>query len=380
MADWFQGVRTVRVPAGLIGTLVLICAVETAISTSRDPLTPLEGYTWKLATDAAGEVARGHETLGMGDSLMIHGFQPAEFEAAGGGSAVNLAMAAAQPATTYFLLRRTLASGARPRTVVVDFAPYLLNKPPRLNRKNWAILPGWSDSAELAYEVGEAGFAVDLFIRELLPSYQCRDELRRQVLGRLEGREVTTELDNLAAARHWSIHRGGLVLAAIPDFDGRVAEVEADVMLRRGKGYQEVHLRYLERFLELAGREGIRVVWVLTPFTPAFRERWEQNGEAARERELVAGLLARHGNLEVVDARESGYGPELFRDSVHLAAPGALCLSRDLGRYVSRGAQAGQEAARWTRLPAYRPATGGEVLEDFERSRLAIRERQGLKR
>src|SRR5947199_7563 len=90
------------------------------------------------------------------------------------------------PATTggrrpasFFLLRRALDAGARPRAIVADFAALMLkdddNPPKPLNYPELATL---RDCLDLAWASRDASFFGSLALGKLLPSYRWRFEIR----------------------------------------------------------------------------------------------------------------------------------------------------------------------------------------------------------
>src|SRR5690242_11471473 len=119
-----------NVPAGLLGMLCLVGAVERWVSHHSYDFTHPELWDWKAASAAAQKIAPKCEILCLGDSLLKVGFLPKVLEHHTGKSSHNMAVFAGQAPGSYFLLRRALESGARPKAVVVDFKPTILNLPP----------------------------------------------------------------------------------------------------------------------------------------------------------------------------------------------------------------------------------------------------------
>src|SRR5262249_41928557 len=108
-------------PLGLLGAIGLTLAVKTFVARVNLLITHPWAFAWRRGDWAARHVAPGCEVLCFGDSLMQCGILPRVLEDRLALRSYNIAIGAGSPATTYFLLRRALESGARPRAVLVEY-------------------------------------------------------------------------------------------------------------------------------------------------------------------------------------------------------------------------------------------------------------------
>jgi hypothetical protein len=121
-----------RAPLGLIGMTVLVVAVESWLSSHSLELSQDRTlFEWRATGIAArGEEVKRSEVLCFGDSLVKYGIYPPILEASLGRSAFNLAVQGCPPPVSYFLLRRALDGGARPKAVIVDVHAMVLPSRP----------------------------------------------------------------------------------------------------------------------------------------------------------------------------------------------------------------------------------------------------------
>ena len=101
------------------GRSALVIAIEGLIGDKGDRLASYQGLGARFAAAGASNEAPGCGVLGLGDSVMKFGFDPAEVERGLGVKAYNLAVPGTPPPLTFTLLRRALDAGARPSAVVV---------------------------------------------------------------------------------------------------------------------------------------------------------------------------------------------------------------------------------------------------------------------
>ena len=104
--------------------LVVLC--ESYISRNDLMFSRIEAEDWK----ESGRVASGELPMGgvffYGDSQVKFGVSPLLLESKLGQPSHCLAVQGGQAPTSYFMLKKTLASGVIPSAVVVDFEPHLL--------------------------------------------------------------------------------------------------------------------------------------------------------------------------------------------------------------------------------------------------------------
>jgi hypothetical protein len=346
--------------------LALVVAVEGSLARHGLDFTRFYIHDWEAGGSAARRDAKGCGVLCLGDSLLKFGVAPAVLEGRLKTRAYNLAVCSGQAPSSYFLLRRALAAGARPSTLVVDFVPYLLAAEPRHNLRQWPELFSLREAIELGWTARNARFAAELMLGMLLPSVKDRDEIRGAVAAALRGESASRRGEVTACRRHWRLLRGAVSAHERPAYRGEVNTSEPGYFPRSWRCHP-VNEAYLRRLLDLASAHGIRVFWLLPPVSPRFQARCDELGLEAGHERFVRDLRARYPGLTVVDGRHSGYGVERFIDPLHLNGRAASCLSDDLAAILGAPPRDGL-TDRWITLPDYRDRLIGAALADIDPS------------
>jgi hypothetical protein len=343
--------RPGRAPWGLIGMLGLVWLAEGIVARYEQDWRPLMAWSWATASRAARQEAVGCEVLCLGDSQVQMGVLPRVLDERLGARAYNLAIWRGQPASSYFLLRRALASGARPRAVVAGFFPGLLASPARVNASLWTELlegPEWLDLLWTARDPRLAAYTIG---RWLLPSLAARDEVRAEAAAVLGRRANPSRAKTLAYRRNWRANRGAQATDKQINFRDDGGDPDAGRRLAGWRCRPE-NDAYLRRFLDLAARHEIPVYWLLAPLSPATRARRDQNGLEAEYTRFVRGMQAGYPGLTIVDARSLDLDKEVFADPVHLDAQGAAALSAEVAEALrDLSANRSPDAPRWVELP-----------------------------
>ncbi len=201
-------------PAGLIGAVGLIALTNGLIASDPGEVDAHSrlGVSWQSAYHGAAGDPGGAEILCFGDSLVKLGMLPRVLESRLGESAYNLAVLGGQPPSGYFLLRRVLASGHRPRALIVHFSPLLLDTDPRLGLEWWAALPGVGERLELAWRGRDAELAASLVLHGAVAALSGRDTFRTALglaafpAAGADERLLPDEL--MALRRNWRLNRG----------------------------------------------------------------------------------------------------------------------------------------------------------------------------
>jgi hypothetical protein len=309
--------------------------------------------------------------LGFGDSLLKFGLLPAVVERRTGLPTYNLSVNAGRPPGSYFLLRRALQAGARPRAIAIDYEPNVLSEPPTLNPECWAELADVGDSLELAWAAGEPRLLAKLLLARFFPSARYRFEIRRAVVARLQAQPAPTRDDIPALLRNAEHNRGALVM---PHADRPPVRVEPPnrILFPEHWRCDPLNRRYVRKFLDLASRHQIRVFWVVAPYPPAIQAERERLGQDAAYSRFVDVLCTRSPWVTVLDARRSGYPHTVFWDGIaHLDVQGGTRLSEGVATAVA-ASLAGKRGPGWVMLPGYDGHPAGETVEDLDISRLAL--------
>jgi hypothetical protein len=347
--------------------VAIVVAAEAFVAADWPRFTEASALAWPMGVRAAEREAVGARILCFGDSLIKSGIVPEVLEARLGEPAFNLALPASTAPAHYFLLRRALRAGARPRAIVVDYMPGLLLGTPDFGLPYWAEILSFDDYADFYRTWRHVAFLTEVTVRCLSPSFQARwairDNLRVAFAGEADTREAT---NNPMLRRNWTLHRGGQFTQDNPLWTGEPNAEEYRRHLSDRFWCHPVNLGYIHRFLGLAESQGIRVYWVLPPVTPRIQEKRVASGSDEKYTRFVREVASQHRNVTVLDARASGYAHTKFVDAIHLCGKGALALSADVAEAI-----AGPPVA-WAALPPYREHQPPHLLENLEESRAAV--------
>ena len=364
--------RGTRLPAGLLGMLALVVAVETRVAAGWERVTDPVAFSWRWSAEAAGSLAPGRRVLCVGDSLTKHGLVPGVIEAESGLSAVNLASAAGPAPWTYFVLRRAYDAGARPDAVVINFKPSVLAGGPKYQARDWPEVLDARETVELLRAAGGGSFAASLIVGKLLPSVRARHDLRDNIARALRGEPSRLGLLNAICRRNWSRHDGANLAMIRPGYDGSVSAEQHAALLSDRFYVHKVNAVFARRAIGLATARGAKVFLVIPPMVPEVTERRARSGSESGFTEFVAGLRREFPDLSVVDARGSRYPAGAFVDATHLNRRGSVALSVETARVLRVALDTPGGASEWHHLPTYRERPDPVPLEDAEQSRIAL--------
>ena len=332
--------------------LALVAAVELTVAGLRDDLIRPLGESWRFAARAAETKAVGSDLLGFGDSLVKYGVLPKVIEAKAGLRAYSLTCSGGTAPSAYFLLRKALDAGARPRAVVVDFAALLPPDPGPPQLLNYPELATARDCLDLARTSGEPGFFAAAMVARLLPSARYRFEVRHSILAALDGRSLS-ERDSVRSHRLiWARERGSQptepVVARVPPPTPLL-----DRFCPTAWSCPPTDEAYIDRFFDLASSRGITVYWLLPPLAPEVTAHRLARGSDAIFERFARVVAARHPNAVVLDARHAGYDSSTFIDPLHLDRRGAAVLTADLAARLAEDLAAPTRSANWVAMPAF---------------------------
>ena len=364
--------RAASSPRGILGSLTLLVLIEGAVGRHADTLAPPDARDWALAERAARTSVRDCDVLCFGGSMTSHGVVPPVVTRVSGRSTFNLAVGFGPPGAQYALLRRAIASGARPSAVLFDLHPAALSEEPRHAKRLWPEVLGPSEIAELSWVARDAELFATLALAEVLPTLRYRDSIRSALTAALGGSPNATPDLNRMIARNKRVNSGGMI-QPVKNFRGGVSPIFRPGLLTPPWKPSEASGIYFKRFLDLAESRSIPVFWLIPPFCPSIRRERSALGLDADYARFAASLQEKYANLTVVDGLASHYDDELFSDPVHLNRRGAAAFSEAVAGVLSERLGAGRGTGpRWVNLGAYRPAADG-TLEDLSQSFLASR-------
>jgi hypothetical protein len=373
--------RTPTVPLGFLGMIGLILLIESFTARNWLDFSDPVSLSWRQSAQLAQIQAKRCELLCLGDSLVKHALVPAVMEQELAAPAVNLAAARCPTPMTYFLLRRALDSGSRPRAIVFDVKPAVLMGGPEWNLRYWQEVVTLREAIELFPFSRKGRLLVLTLAGRLLPSLRGRLELRTSLLAALRGRRDPLHEINRVLWRNWSVNRGANVPAPRLRYAGEGTPEAADRLHARRFCVDRANAEAIERLLRLAAARKIPVFWLLPPVWKGLQSIRDQSGAEAAYENFVRSFQARHTReMTVLDARRAAYPAELFVDATHVNYPGAVVLSRAVARAIDQQlAHAGGAGdSRWIKLePCPTIAAGDDPpLEDLDQSRSIIQGRE----
>ena len=363
--------RRRSIPLGFLGTLVLIAVVEAAIMQHDDDFTTLVAANWAQAAATPARHGAAAEVLCFGDSMVKFGVQPRVLGAALGRRVYNFALYCGPPETSFYQLQRAFAAGARPAAVLVDFQPEILACDNlTVTSRTLPEILGLGELFDLCRFARNPARFGEFVVARLLPSARKRFEIREACAAALGGRSASIRDRVRAIKRNWKVNGGAEVLAKNPYYRGEIPETGAyPSMFWSPWKPNKLNVVYLERFLNLAARHHVPVVWLLQPNATAVDIRREQAGYNARYEYFVRGYQERYANLVVVDGRHVDYPAGFFVDPVHLDRSGATAYSLGIADILRPILAAGIPAtSRWQVLPDRRERADEVALEDGTQS------------
>lgn len=367
----FPGIAGVAgLPAGLIGALALVLGVECFIAGHKADT--MDGSLWTYEQDRriAARKVKDCDFLAFGDSLMRHGLAPRVIRERTGLKGYNLSIAGSQVPASTMLFREALASGARPKAVLLDLFPCLLTSDPWANITNWPIVASYRDCLDMGWYSSDSKLFAALMLRKTLPSVRCRESIRVAIRESLAGLGGITRTNIQVALRNWEANRGLAIEGNRHD-----PKVPLEEPIRRY--FQPIRCTplnrlYLDRFMRLAAEHNVKVFLLLPPYMPILQARLERDGFDAHHEAFVRSMLDRYPALEVLDARRTNYEPDVFIDTHHLGYEGAATFSAEVGELVRRKLDAAGSEGRWVALPSFTKKAIAVKHENREESRLFV--------
>jgi hypothetical protein len=332
-----------KFPLGFVGALVVVALVEWGVVRPRADLSAFIASSWSESARAVepGGEAIGAEVLCLGDSQVKGGVLPNVLEAQLGRPAYNLSAIGGQPALAYYLLKRALENGARPKALVIGFYPGLLASDLTINLRALPEALGARECLDLLRVAGTRKLAAPLLLRLALPTFRRRDEIRDIFHATLGGDSDTPErIKARAYRRNWDQHAGAQVLSPNPAFVDEVAlppgepGASANGAGRRWKP-KPVHMAYLSKLLDLARSRKIAVFWVLPTNSPKLRTLRASNGLDDAYYRCIQAMKPQSGSLTVLDPAPVLSDPKVFSDACHIDRIGAVMLSDAVARILA---------------------------------------------
>jgi hypothetical protein len=326
---------------------------------------PLVELSWCFAGKAASRKAEGASVLAFGDSLVKYGISPPVLQAGTGEPAYNLGAFGGPPALSYFMLRRVIESGGRPKKLILVFMPANLAACAQGYIEDWQAMASPRECLDLALTTRDPAFFGSLIAGKLCPSVRKRHELRDWVQHSLRGvPHISKQLqagpsDQLV----WRENRGYHLRPTMP-WHVPVPNLADWYLFRASWRCDPPEVAYLFRFLELAAEHRMTVYCLLPPIIPGAQEARDRTGVDAQFTAQVRYIQKVHPEIVVVDARHANYPAKVFTDNVHLNADGATRLSQDLADCLLLTRADGPTRTHWANLPVSPENLAGRTRED----------------
>jgi hypothetical protein len=252
--------------------------------------------------------------------------------------AYNFGVPTAGPAHELLYVREMLEAGIRPRLLLIEFLPLLLNKPHPgiISEENWAAAP-WRSLRQLVclcpYFIHPGKKLLDWLEARLAPCYLFRYHFQRRVLAALF-RDEPFEVDYTHDG--WG--------RQLPDGPSAVQIAQRVAVTAHHYRPSLQHFRVgagprqaLHDLLDLCHREQVPVMLVVTPESSICRS-WYSPEAVLRARQLLAELSETYG-VPVIDAWQ--WLPDTdFHDSHHVMASGSQRFTTRLLEEVAPRLQA----------------------------------------
>ena len=287
--------ETKRDSVGAAGMVALVVFFESFVVRHRIDFTDPVSLSWRFSAQLAETTAPGCDVLCLGDSLVKHGLVPSVMERTSGQRAVNLSAARASTVLTLSLLRRALDAGARPKALVVNAKPAVLQGGPEFHSRAWQEVVTLQANVWNCCKSRETHrFVASTLVGRLLPSLRCRLEIQSAVLARLRGETGPLTAINPVLWRNWSVNAGANVASAHPSYRGDVGP-EVERQLYTDLFFVDpANAEAIERIATLASQRQIPIFWVLFPLSPSLQSLRDQSGAEDLHEKFVRSLTARH--------------------------------------------------------------------------------------
>jgi len=358
--------------------VILIVATECLVTRNWLEFTDPVSLSWRYSALAARSQVCDKDLLLVGDSLIKHALIPSVLRDVSGHRAENLGAARCPTLMTYFLVRRSLEAGARPRAIVFNAKPAVLSGGPDFTRQYWQEVLTARELVELFQLMPRSEYVASTLAGCMLPSLRSRLEIRSYLLAAARDGAGPLHEINRALWRNWTVNDGANVVLPQPPYHGELTAKDAQ-SLRPDVFYADKsNEKAIDWLLNLAHQHDIPVFWLLPPLSPNLQTARERSGAERAYENFICGYQSRYaGTLSILDARHAGYPRTAFSDATHLNAKGAIAVSRAVAKVIApeRGDPALKSGPSWIALECWseRSAESMPPLEDVETSRAVVK-------
>lgn len=357
--------RGSRCPRGFLGMLGLLLAIELFFSRASLDLARPEYWLWYATGRSARHETKNAEILCLGTSQTSYGVVPQVLEERLGRRTYNLAMCSSPPQADYYLLKRTLDSGAKPKALVLDLHPHLMKNDYWGCIRFFPNLLSASESIDMGWTARDPDFTTEVLLAKAFPSINNRFDIRSAILATLDGKPCSMRKPTLASLWNRVNNQGAMILApgteATPPRD--LTPTDHEWLAPPTWKHEHINTLYVRRLLKLAAANDITVFLLLPPLDARLQQLREEKGLASSFEAFARGLQAHHPNLVVVDGSHSGYPASAFADAMHVSRTGAISMTCDLGEILRPYLEGSpRPSSRWLALPPYREQKSHAVI------------------
>jgi hypothetical protein len=364
-----------RAPVGLLGMLLLVGMIERQVGRNELHFTLAEAENWKFSERQARRQTTPGSILCFGTSLVKDGLLPRIIESRTGRTSYNLAAMGGHMPTSYYLLKRSLESGARPSAILVDCqdgpVPIADAAKPadaiRLNLRNWPGVLTLLEVGEFSWRARNASLLTDYVVSGLLPSAKMRHEIRTSIQACLRNEEASSLKLMVATYGNWTANRGTFVLPPKGTDDEEATSIPPSPLPRDQFLPNALSQTYTRRFLELAAAHQIRVFWLLPPVSSHAQRERDGAGLSAYFTSRAALIQREYPWVTVIDSRRAAYPARAFHDKVHLNRLGAVAYTSAIAEVVEQAMKRPGDS-RWISAPEYQAAPERIAVEDINES------------
>ncbi len=300
------------------------CFYTEETKTSRAAADGLDGLRIKIKNDFVREPGRHFSTLILGDSYMNSGVEPRLLESLTGRSTFNLAAYGDYGVfTAYCLLKNYLRRNPPPEILIMGFHFETLSRPRLEPAFLYEIGRG-----NLGALIGEIGLVQALKV--LVPTLKHQGVLRRLITGEISPSRLLRPARARAFRERVIRDRG--YYAPYADQMVIAAAGPENINPRYRFRLSESSRRNLIRILDLASRNGIRVLYVVPTHSWDWYRLYKEQGTLdAQDRALSVVFEGRPG-VRWIRHQEEIQDLSLYADRLHLNLFGARRLTRLLAR------------------------------------------------
>jgi hypothetical protein len=343
-------------PVSLLLAVALVVFVETMVTFASSALISYETICTRYAAEQARTSGPRCALLGLGDSMMKYGFDPATVEERMSVSAFNLAAPGLPTAVSDALLQRAFDAGARPSVVVLSHLALGGLPHDRVTQLVEVLDP--KECLELGFEYRDLDLIASLMSARLVPSLRYRYGLRALIRAKVFRDRAGSDCPGRGAARaitrSWTKNRGAELRSTNYQLRTSLQERDRLSTFQKPWSVDEIQLRHLTRLVARATARGASVFWVIPPLPPATQALRDSLGHDQLDSRNLRRVLEEVPGLTILDARRLGCEASQFFDVVHLNAQGAKQFSTaiaDAIRVNLADDSLASTGPRWYRLP-----------------------------